>query len=180
MKLAMPYVTLGFVATDCFQHLVDPSHPWWPQPQADLRSNLFPTHRDTLSVLFRWTPRGNWPSLTVEEHPAWRAMYPRAADFARRVANMACLNGDPPLNMMVARLKAGGAIEEHVDMHPFFGWARRIHVPLYVPGGCVFRCGGQVVPTVRGYAFELSNRDPHSVVNASGEDRLHIVMDFAP
>lgn len=180
MKLATPYRVLGYADPSAFDELRDPTHPFWPAPEADVRSNLFETHKATTSILFRWTPRDHWPKLVIEEREPWRHMAPEVTDLWKRVAELAGLPERPPINMMLARLSAGGEISRHKDLHPFFGWARRIHVPLYVPEGCVFECAGVQVPTVRGQVFELSNRDPHSVVNASDEARFHFVLDFAP
>jgi hypothetical protein len=81
---------------------------------------------------------------------------------------------------MIAELEAKSEVHRHYDAHPFFAWARRIHVPLYVPDGVQFIIDGTQIPLKAGTMFEISNTRYHEVINPSDENRYHIIMDFPP
>lgn len=180
MKLSTPYNALGFVDPSAFDTFRDLDHPLWPSREDDMRSNRFSTHKQTRSIVFRWGEREDWPKLLIKEYKGWGEYSDIITPLWERVASLAGLPDTPPINFMIADLFPGGTISPHHDLHPFFAWARRFHVPLYIPTGTIFNCRNTEVPLARGEAFELSNRDEHSVVNPSTEHRFHIVMDFAP
>lgn len=177
MELKTPYILYDNVDIADFLLLTNPNHELWPNKEDDYRSNTFETHKDTRSILFSWTPRDNWPQLTPQRSPLFSGK--RVENLYKYVMDM--IEADhPPLNMMLAELKPKGEIYLHTDVHPFFSWARRIHVPILVPEQCIFEVDGVIVPVEAGKVFELSNTKPHRVVNNSDEYRYHIVMDFQP
>lgn len=177
MELTTPYVLYDYVDISDFLSLADSKNILWPDKEADYRSNTFPTHVNTRSILFSWTPRDNWPELTPQRSSLFTEH--RVENMYKTVMDIVGAK-NPPLNMMLAELAPKKEIHLHVDAHPFFKWARRVHVPIFVPEECLFEVDGQKVPVKPGLVFELANTRPHRVVNESAMFRYHIVMDFQP
>jgi hypothetical protein len=174
MEIGSPYKILGEIDVSEFTEFLDNNHPAWPNKKDDLRSNRFETHESTKSILFKWTERGNWPELTPKEYDIWHTK----KDAIKKLCSL--VSKKLPLNFMIAELEAKSKVHKHCDIHPFFAWARRIHVPLYVPEGVEFIIDNVHVPLKAGTMFEISNTRYHEVINPSDENRYHIIMDFPP
>ena len=177
MELATPYILYDYVDISDFLSLADPKHTLWPNKEADYRSKAFPTHVNTRSILFSWTPRDFWPQLTPQRSSLFTD--PRVESMYKSVMSIVGAK-NAPLNMMLTELAPKKEIHLHADTHPFFAWTRRVHVPILVPDQCFFEVDSQIIPIEPGLVFELSNTKLHRVVNESNMFRYHIVMDFQP
>ena len=169
------YKILGEVDISDFTEFLDNNHLAWPDKKDDLRSNRFKTHEATVSILFRWSERdGIWPQIIPYDYDIWNEKKEAIKKLCSSVSDA------PPINFMIARLEPKSKVHKHCDIHPFFAWARRIHVPLYVPEGVEFIIDNVHVPLKAGTMFEISNTRYHEVINPSDENRYHIIMDFPP
>lgn len=76
------------------------------------------------------------------------------------------------------RLTPGSRIKEHHDhdLAAEYGMAR-IHVPITTNPGVSFLLNGTPVAMAAGSAWYLRLSDPHAVINAGSEDRVHLVID---
>ena len=91
------------------------------------------------------------------------------------------------LRVQFARMPAGSEIKTHVDRGQWTRLAHRVHVPVIVPEGVVFRVRSpasgkfEALELREGHAFELNNRFPHNVRNdnRAGEERVHLVVDVS-
>jgi hypothetical protein len=175
MELETPYKILGTVDISAFIKYANPLHPAWPTLDVDLRSNKFETHKHTRSILFSWTEHNTFfTEVAPTRHSLWR-------QNEKAIKALCSLASDKlPLNFMIAELKSKSEIHRHRDTHPIFAWARRVHVPLYIPDGVTFTVDDQPVPMEPGVMIEIANTRYHHAVNDSDEPRYHIVMDFAP
>jgi hypothetical protein len=81
---------------------------------------------------------------------------------------------------MVAKLLPHGTIEGHIDSHPSFSSAHRIHVPLVTNPDIIFQVDGKLVTMNVGYGYEINNKKIHSVHNGGDKARLHFIFDYAP
>jgi Aspartyl/Asparaginyl beta-hydroxylase len=174
MEIGYPYKILGKVDISSFIEFLNKNNSAWPTKQNDLRSTRFQTHEFTRSILFKWTERDAWPILEPKEYDTWNKKQNDIKKLCSQISNA------QPLNFMITELEPKSEIHEHYDAHPFFAWARRIHVPLYVPTGVQFILDGVVVPMEAGKIIEISNTRYHKVINPTDESRYHIIMDFAP
>jgi hypothetical protein len=175
MELDVPYKILGCVDISAFTKYADPSHPTWPKQENDLRSNKFKTHEHTRSILFSWTEHS---TFFTEVAPTRYALWYQNEKAIKDICSLA--SPEMPLNFMIAELKPKSEIHRHQDTHKIFSWARRVHVPLYIPDGVTFTIDDQPVPMCPGVMIEIANTRWHHVVNDSDESRYHIIMDFAP
>ena len=72
-------------------------------------------------------------------------------------------------------LKAKGFIKEHVDV-PDRNWLDPLHIALTYPEECIFYQDG-IVPFAPGKSFVVNIHYPHSVINNSNEDRIHLLVN---
>jgi len=175
MEMGSAYKILGEVDISDFTEYVDINNPTWPDKKDDLRSSRYVSHIASRSIIFRWTERvGVWPEIHPYDYDIWHTK----KEAIKKICSFA--SDKPPLNFMIAGLEPKSKIGIHYDAHPFFTWARRVHVPLNVPEGVQFIIDGMDVPLKAGTMFEISNTRLHEVINPSNEYRYHIIMDFPP
>jgi len=79
--------------------------------------------------------------------------------------------------VMVVSLKAGGAIDAHIDEGAYAAHYERFHLVLTSKPGNVFQCGREAIHMQPGELWQFDHRQLHSVQNASDEDRIHIIID---
>lgn len=79
---------------------------------------------------------------------------------------------------MLIKLPAKKSIAEHIDRGHHLETCDRIHLPVITDNKVDFIINGTVYPMVAGVVARINNNIPHSVVNNSDKDRVHLVMDF--
>ena len=72
-------------------------------------------------------------------------------------------------------LEAEGFIKEHVDV-PDRNWLDPLHIALTYPTDCIFYQDG-IIPFAPGRSFVVNIHYPHSVINNSNEDRIHLLVN---
>lgn len=82
--------------------------------------------------------------------------------------------------VMLARLKAGGKIAQHIDGAPAAQFPHKIHVPLFTNEDCFFFVDGRRVHMPLGEAYEVNNNIMHSAVNGGATDRIHLIFEYFP
>jgi hypothetical protein len=76
------------------------------------------------------------------------------------------------------RLGPGAQIKPHRDVD--IAWESgeaRLHLPLRTDPRVMFRVGGKQVPMGLGELWYMDASEEHSVINASPEERIHLVVD---
>ncbi len=81
---------------------------------------------------------------------------------------------------ILVRLKAHGAIPQHIDTGYSLMNCRRIHVPVISTGQVEFTVGGEQRVMSQGELWEVNNAREHSVVNKGDESRVHLIVDWVP
>jgi len=100
---------------------------------------------------------------------AWRAL----------VFNlMATVEGERLGRVMINKIRPGGVIYPHADTPAHCAYYSRYHYVLHSSPGVKFRCGDEVVAMATGEAWYFNNALEHEVVNNSGDDRLHLIVDI--
>ncbi|RYY24988.1 MAG: aspartyl beta-hydroxylase [Sphingomonadales bacterium] len=84
----------------------------------------------------------------------------------------------PLLSVRLMRLGAGSVIKEHRDdtLSVEEGQAR-LHVPIVTDAAVEFMLNHRAVTMESGTLWYLRLSDPHSAVNRSSRDRIHLVID---
>lgn len=80
--------------------------------------------------------------------------------------------------VMLARMRPGGVIQPHRDANPAARWPHKIHVPLETNPGVTFVVDGIGHHLPVGEATEVNNMGVHSVTNAGGTDRIHLIFEY--
>ena len=91
---------------------------------------------------------------------------------------MARVGGERLGRVMVNKLRPGGRIFAHADTPVHADYWDRYHVVLQSAPGCNFRCGEETVYMPPGRVWWFQNAIEHEVVNNSGDDRIHMIVDI--
>ena len=83
------------------------------------------------------------------------------------------------LHALFARLKANTNIKEHFDRGESLTLSKRTHIPIKTNPNIKFKVGGEEKYIKSGEIWEINNSGKkHGVVNNSGEDRIHLILDY--
>ncbi len=114
-------------------------------------------------------------TLETVYFPAWYQLPQAHAlvfDLARRVE--ACRLG----RVMITSLPPGGKILPHADEGAYAEHFERYHIALQGLPGSTFRAGDETVTMLTGQCWWFRNTVEHEVVNASADDRIHLIVDL--
>ena len=113
--------------------------------------------------------------IAVRPYPGWHEL-PQARhlifDLMRRVS------GIQLGRVLITRLPPGATIPEHADMGAPAEYFERFHIALQSQPGCLFNVGEEVIQFSMGECWWIDNRQPHSVVNNSADDRIVLIVDI--
>jgi len=88
--------------------------------------------------------------------------------------------GGTIIRALAAKLHAGERISPHVDKHPSFHIAHRIHIPITTNEHVRFTIAGRPYQLQLGRAYEVNNQSSHSVMNRGKDDRITFIFDYMP
>ena len=142
------------------------------------RQDDYEVHAQTQSIILVFFT--GWPEVHVAHAGGWDGF----GDVALPVMNALVARHYPPgglvLRAVLARLPPGCHIDNHIDSHPSFSIAHRIHVPVLTNPEVDFVVGDERIAIAPGQAFELNNKMPHRVENRGTTARVHLIFDYAP
>ncbi len=186
------FLNLGLaVANDFILAEIDPAM-WGAHP---LRQNFVKDspHRDATDIWLRWNevnllPPGAEHKMDTDQlvralddcevvaYPAWAAMpYTRnvVLDLMRHV------EGVRLGRVMLTRLPHGSKIHPHADAGAPAWYYERYHVVVGCGDGPnKFRIGDEWVDMRPGSVWWVNNEVEHEVLNESGADRIHLIVDI--
>lgn len=81
--------------------------------------------------------------------------------------------------LIISKLLPNSEVGEHSDTETLLKYSHRVHLPITTNEQVVFKINGQGHNLKEGVLYEISNLDPHSVINPSAQDRIHIIVDYA-
>jgi quercetin dioxygenase-like cupin family protein len=93
-------------------------------------------------------------------------------------ALMHIVEGERLGRVMINRIKPGGKIYAHRDTPAHTAYYSRYHYVLHTAPGCSFRAGDEVIAMQTGDLWYFDNSQEHEVINNSGDDRLHLIIDI--
>ena len=91
---------------------------------------------------------------------------------------MAQVGGERLGRVMINKIAPGGRIFPHADTPAHAEYYDRFHVVLQSAPGVDFRCGDEHVYMGVGEVWWFQNAVEHEVVNNSGVDRVHMIIDI--
>jgi hypothetical protein len=91
---------------------------------------------------------------------------------------MQTVQGERLGRVMLNKIRPGGRIFPHADtpVHAQY-WSRHHYVVQSAPG-VVFKVGDEQVHMQNGECWYFDNQQVHEVLNNSGDDRIHLVIDI--
>lgn len=91
---------------------------------------------------------------------------------------MARIEGERLGRVLITKLRPGYKITAHVDGGAPAEYYDRFHIVLNSAPGCDFRAGDEWVHMATGEVWWFDNTKEHEVVNNSGDDRIHMIVDI--
>jgi hypothetical protein len=148
---------------------------WQGDPR---RQQDYDVHAQTQSIILSFCD--GWPEVVVTEAAGYALLGAEAQPVMDALVRRCYRPGGRVLRAMVTRLRPGRRIARHIDSHPTFSIAHRVHVPLLTNPRVEFIVGPEKVPPRPHFAFELNNLMLHQVANNGATDRIHFIFDYAP
>jgi hypothetical protein len=177
VQIDTPIRPLGFVdaarLTD--RALAAEESAWYTDNR---RQNDYEVHAQTQSIILVFFT--GWPEVAVTHAHGWDRFNDVAMPVIDEVVARHYPAGGLVLRAVLARVLPNCRIDPHVDRHPSFSIAHRIHVPLVTNPQVEFIVGAERITPRPNQAFELNNKLPHSVDNRGDTPRIHLIFDYAP
>ena len=179
MHLPQPLLTLFDYPIDGLLPLLpDADDPMWEV--AAFRQARYSAHDATRTIVFEWL-ENDWrppaPPIVLKANYAPKPLAQAAYAFAETVR---AHRPGRVVKLMLAALKPGVEIRQHIDQSPALTSVHRCHLPLISGNGVVFRIDGTDFQLKPGTAYEMDNRRPHAVRNDSTRSRVHLICDILP
>jgi hypothetical protein len=142
------------------------------------RQDDYEVHLQTQSIILVFFT--GWPQVQVAHAGGWAGFGDLALPIMQEIVARHYPPGGLLLRVILARLLPNCRIDRHVDSHPSFSVAHRIHVPLLTNPDVEFIVGTERIDARAHHAFELNNAMPHSVANNGSTPRVHLIFDYSP
>lgn len=91
---------------------------------------------------------------------------------------MAYMQAERLGRVMINSIKPGGRIIPHADTPAHAEYYDRFHCVLQSAPGVIFRCDDEEIYMETGAIYWFQNANVHEVINNSGEDRWHMIVDL--
>jgi len=79
--------------------------------------------------------------------------------------------------ILIVNLLPGGEVFEHCDEGVYADYYDRYHLVVKSSDGNIFKVNGEEQIMREGDLWTFNHRAPHSVINYSPDDRIHIIFD---
>jgi hypothetical protein len=136
-------------------------------------------HHDTQAIIVR----GPRPETRDAFNELWTVDYPYAKPLAahvdlltRRCCMHIGLTGELG-RVMLVNLRADGHIDSHVDEGRYADTFERFHLAIIAAKGVRFNVAEHSFEALSGELWWFNHKLTHSVVNLSGADRWHLIID---
>jgi len=142
----------------------------------EVKENNFEVFHQTQHMVFRFVEDDGDPRR-FHENPAWHIWKPLLMPVIE--AAIAPYGFVQPIfpKAMLARLRARGVIDRHVDSAQTNLRTHKIHVPLVTNPGVVMSLGDSEHQLAFGRAYEVNNVIVHGVRNDGDTDRIHFIFE---
>jgi hypothetical protein len=177
MNIDQPLKDLGSIDYEPLREaIINLDQEAWHENET--RQEIFDVHKKTSSLMLVFCD--GWPEIKVTKEEAWDRLAKVAVPVMQDVINRFYEPGGTIIRAMAAKLYAGERITPHVDKHPSFGIAHRIHVPITTNEHVRFTIAGRPYQLQLGRVYEVNNQSTHSVMNRGKDDRITFIFDYMP
>jgi hypothetical protein len=143
------------------------------------RQDTFVEHRHTNSYFiyeypFQWGFKEPYQGTNVCKDPVLNELVaPIIKDLELKY------NGQVGKALLI-KLKAGEAIDPHIDGGQYLGFSRRNHIAIVTNPDVDFMVDGETKNMKVGECWQINNFKEHAVNNRSSQDRIHLLIDILP
>ncbi len=179
MKLAGPIKELGSIDQQLLAKVIStaPESTWL---ENQFRQQQFDVHYKTESIVMLFCDCESWPTVKVSKESGWELLSAYALPIMHAIIDKYYPKGGKVIRAMVAKLPSASIIKPHIDAHPSFSCAHRIHIPITTDLKVRFTIGGQPFHLQTEKVYEINNQLQHSVMNKSNVDRITFIFDYVP
>lgn len=139
-------------------------------------------HKEVHDIWLRFNrlPEPGQEHLVVDEHESINYPAFGLLTEARPIVFglMASVQGERLGRCLITKLAPGKKIDPHVDGGSHAAYYDRYHIVLNSSPGCVFLAGEEIVHMRTGEIWWFDNSQEHEVINNSGDDRIHLIVDI--
>lgn len=135
--------------------------------QWSFRQNRLNVQQSTRTIPYIW----GW-----KPHNRHRDEWPVIEQIMHRLEDHL---GGKAFNCILAMLPAKSNITPHTDINDL-RYIHRCHWPIITNPDCFFLVEGERVLSEPGVGIEINNQRTHGVMNASNQDRVHLIIDIWP
>ena len=179
MKFASPIKELGSIDQQALAEVIsNASQIKWQENQ--YRQQAFDVHYKTESIVMMFCDCESWPKVKVTKESGWELLSEHALPMMQSIINSFYPPGGKVIRAMIAKLPPASIIKPHIDSHPSFSSAHRIHIPITTHPKVRFTIGGQPFHLEKNKVYEVNNQLQHSVMNKSNIDRITFIFDYVP
>ncbi len=141
------------------------------------RENKFAVFHHTQHIIFRF-PDTSITRLDVHDNPSWTIWKPFLLPLMEQAVKPYGYENGEFKAVMLAKLKAGYAIDMHKDGLPEYYFLHKIHIPIQTNELVKFHIKPNDYYLKEGYAYEVNNLLSHYVTNKGKEDRIHLIFEY--
>ena len=179
MKFGSPLKELGSVDESLLANAINsvPDTSWRDN---QYRQQAFDVHYKTESIVMMFCNCDAWPKIQVTKESGWDLLHEYAMPLMQEVLKKHYPPGGKVIRAMAAKLPPASIIKPHVDAHPSFTHAHRIHIPITSDPKVRFTIGGKPFQLKPQKVYEINNQLQHSVMNKSKISRITFIFDYIP
>lgn len=146
------------------------------QEETKRRENDYFCFSDTEHILFVFASGENHENYI--EKPLWNFWKAKLMPLIQEAVQYYEYDNGVVVKAMLAKLKAGGKIDKHIDYVVRDQYVHKIHIPLITNPKAEMLIDNEVFHLEEGKAYEVNNLVYHAVNNDGEEDRIHFIFEY--
>jgi hypothetical protein len=155
--------------------LAIPEEIWDQQNQQ--KPNKFHELKDTKHIVFRFVYDLN-DCTRYFEFPIWEEWKSKIMPLLNKAVQPYGYEQGIFSRIMLAKLKAGGMIQAHIDGIAAATFPHKIHIPIQTNEKVSFFVNPTTYHFKTGNVYEVNNYALHFVENEGDEDRIHLIAEY--
>ena len=96
------------------------------------------------------------------------------------VKDLESIYGGTSGRVLLIKLESNKDVPEHTDKGDYLSTVKRFHIPIITNDSVYYTVNGEKINMKCGECWEINNLKPHSVLNDSSIDRVHLLIDIFP
>ena len=139
------------------------------------RQETFEVHKETKTIplIFDTDCRLNDPTY-LSEYEVFKNEFKIIKNRLTKIYGKGSI-----IRAILVLLKSNSKIDKHIDTGKSLSICHRVHVPIITNKNVLFDIDNEIKNLKEGEMWEINNSEkPHSVINNSNVDRIHLIVDW--